>query len=134
MTDLASYLINEYYARYTGTRLDIIPTVEQIERSYIQHQDKFIIVKDDKIKGVAIFFTLSDETYNIIESFDITKVDVLKMLLLEAGPNVHFVLLAAMGMKTILVGMDQVKHRINPKTISWWNPDFTKLHKFKVRT
>ena len=134
MSGLAHYLINEYYSKYTGGRRDIVPTIEQIETAYETQKDRFVIIRDENIKGVAVFLTLSDKTFEALERYDITRVDVLKVLLLEGGPNVHFVLLCADGVRTILTGMNEVKRRMNPKTISWWNPDFTKLHKFKVRT
>lgn len=134
MSELSEYLIENYYSKYQGPRQDIIPTVEQIELGYKRFKDNFVIVRDDKIKGVAIFLTLSDKTYMHLKKYDISQIDVLSILLQEHGDNVHFVLLCADGIKTILYGIQEVKKRRNPKTISWWNPDLNKLHKFNVRS
>lgn len=133
MSELSDFLINNYYSKYHGTRTDIIPTIEQIEEGFIRHKDRFVIVRDDKIRGVAIFLSLSDETYAKLKEYDITKVDVLIRLFEEYGPNVHFVLLCADGTKTIMQGIKEVKKRVKPKTISWWNPDLTYLHKYIIK-
>jgi len=133
MSDIAEFLITHYYSKYKGERKDIVPTLEQIEQGIANHPDKFVIVADEKIRGVALFLTLSDETYKTLETFDITQVDVLKILLTEFGSNVHFVLLCADGVKTIVRGIKEVKRRVNPKTISWWNPDLSILHKYEIK-
>ena len=132
MTEITDFLMKNYFAKYNGTRTDIVPTVQQLEDGYKTHKDKFVIIKDDKIKGIAIFLTLTDETYKQLKELDITRVDILKMLLKESGQNVHFVLLCAGGIRTILAVGNEVKRRVKPKTVSWWNPSFTKLHQFQV--
>lgn len=133
MSEIGDYLMTQYYSKYHGPRNDVVPTIEQLEQGITNHPDKFVIVRDDKIKGVAIFVTLCDETYAILQRIKIGDIEILKRLLREHGPNVHFILLCADGRKTILRGIDYVKRKVNPKTISWWNPDFTKLHKYTVR-
>lgn len=134
MSDISEYLLANYYSKYKGDRKDVVPTPQQIDDGYKNHPDKFVIVRDEKIKGIAIFVTLSDETCKMLWNMDITRVDVLNRLLEEHGENVHFVLLCADGMHTILYGIKKVKERTNPKTISWWNPDLNKLHKFRIRS
>jgi hypothetical protein len=134
MSEIADFLMDNYYSKYRGEKAGVVPTLEQLEQSITNHPDKFVIVRDDKIKGVAVFLTLSDETYQKLESYDITQVDVVKMLLEEYGRNVHFVLLCADGKRTILAGMSQIRKKLHPKSISWWNPDFTNLHKLNLRS
>lgn len=131
--DVGYYLIKNYYSKYKGSRKDVIPTIEQILQGITNHSDKFVIVRDDKIKGVGIYLTLSDETFSKLESLDVTRVDILSGLLLECGPNVHFILLCADGYKTIVAGVNYIKKVINAKTISWWNPDLNKLHIYNIR-
>lgn len=128
MTEIGEWLMVNYYSKYIGTRTDIVPNEEMIDKALTQHQDKIVIIKDDKIRGVAIFVSLSDNTFNLLKSFDITQFDVLQGLLQEHGPNLHFVLLCADGTKTIMRGLHHIEKTRNPKTISWWNPDLTKLH------
>lgn len=120
--------MKNYYSKYKGNRTDVVPTEFDLERGLEYCADKVVIVRDDKIRGVAIFVTISDHTMSLLRSFDITQVDVIMSLLRERSDNVHFILLCADGQKTIMQGIKQVKDKLNPKTISWWNPDLTKLH------
>ena len=130
-TAVGKYLMDNYYAKYKGKRPDVVPTMEQIDKALENHGDKILVVWDEKIKGVGIFLTLSDETYAKLKELDITDITILAGLLLEYGPNIHFVLLCADGYRTIMTGLDQVRRKYHPKTISWWNPDLTKLHEYK---
>jgi hypothetical protein len=128
MTELGQWLMDNYYSKYLGNRTDVIPSEDQMDRALQNHQDKIVIVRDEKIKGVGIFVTLTDETYALLRELDITDIDILKGLLVQSGPNIHFIVLCADGVKTIMTGLIQVKRKYNPKTISWWNPDLTHLH------
>lgn len=128
MKDVVDYLMKNYYPKYKGTRTDIVPDPKTLEFGLTRHMDKVVIVRDDTIRGVAIFVTISDTTFKLLKSFDITQLDILLRLLNEHGPNVHFVLLCADGKKTILRGIKNIMNTLHPKTISWWNPDLTKLH------
>ncbi len=133
MTELTSYLMYNYYSKYKGGHKDVVPSIEQIENGYKNYPDHFLIIKDDKIRGVAVFVTLCDKTVETLCTLNINRVDVINKLLLEQGRHVHFLLLCADGMITILRGIRELKKKVNPKTISWWNPDLTKLHTYKVR-
>ena len=124
---IAKYLMDNYYAH--TNRMDIVPTHEQINQAILNHPNKIIVVRDKGICGMAWFLTLSDETYQRLEDIDISRVDVLQALCLENGKNFHFVLLAANGFKTIKIGLRRAL-KLKPKTISWWNPNFTKLHRY----
>lgn len=130
MTKLARYLMTNYYAHYKGSRLGIIPDVETLERGLKNHPEKVVVVEDGEIRGVAVFLTLTDETYQSLEEIDITDVEVLKRLIPECGKNVHFILLAADSLKTIRLGLRKTMRSINPKTVSWFSPDMKVLHRF----
>lgn len=127
---ITKYLFDHYYSHCS--RLDLIPTPEQIEQALINHPDKVIVVGKRKIKGVGIFLTLTDQTYSFLHGIDIQRIDVLQALCLENGRNFHVVLMAADGYKTMMI-MRRMILKLRPKTISWWNPSFTKLHTYKVR-
>ena len=131
MMHITKYLFEHYYSHYKGNRLDIIPTPEQIEQAIANHPEKIIVVGGKKIKGVGIFLTLTDKTFSFLHNIEIQKIDVLQALCLENGKNFHFVLLAADSYKTIMIGL-RMALKLKPKTISWWNPNFTKLHTYKV--
>ncbi len=134
MRELIQYLMDNYYAQYRGTRDDVIPTAEQLEAAINNHPDKIIVVRDHiGIKGMSVYLTLSDETYEHLQDTDITQVDVVKELLKERGDNIHFVLLAAGDFRTIINGLKSVIRSRKPKTASWFSPDFKKLHKYRVR-
>lgn len=126
---ISQYLMREYYSKCQDKSL--VPTEEQINNALINHPEKIIIVKDKEIRGIGVFFTLTDETYKRIEMIDIKRIDVLQALALENGRNVHFVLLVADCLNTILI-MKQRTKNLKPKTVSWWNPSFNKLHRYNL--
>ena len=133
MTEVAEYLMANYYSHYTGSRPDIVPTPEVLEQGLANHPDKVLVIRDDKIRGVAVYVTLSDETYQHLQDMDINRADILVTLLAEHGPNVHVLMFAADGLTTLLMARKEIKRRLNPKTISWWDPTITKLNRFKIR-
>ena len=130
-TQIVDYLMNNYYSYYKGKE-DIVPTSEQIEAAVKNHPDKLVIVQQGDIKGMAFFLTLTDETYQRLDTLDIKKVDILIPLLMENGKNIHFILLAADGIMTIMLGLKRVIQRTRAKTISWWEPDFSYLHRYNL--
>ncbi|RTK93056.1 hypothetical protein EKI60_06480 [Candidatus Saccharibacteria bacterium] len=132
MTEVAQYLMDSYYSRYKGSRNDVIPTPDQLEAGIRACPDKVVVVKEGHIKGVAIFLLLTDESYKNLDKVDITQVDVLLRLIPENGKNMHFILLAADSVKTILRGLRTTINKVRPKTVSWWSPDFSKLHRFNL--
>lgn len=127
---IAEYLLTHYYAH--TNRLDLIPTKEQINQAILNHPEKIVVIRRGQIRGIAFFLTLTDETYNRLETLDITKIPMIQALALENGRNFHFVVLAADGYRTIKLGLRKIM-KLNPKTISWWNPSFTKLHRYGVK-
>lgn len=127
---ISKYLFDHYYSH--TNRLDIIPIPEQIEQAVRNHPDKIIVVGKRKIKGIVMFLKLTDKTYSFLHNIDIQRIDVLQALALENGDNFHAVLIAADGYKTLRI-MRNMALKLNPKTISWWNPSFTKLHRYICR-
>ena len=124
---ITKYLFEHYYSQCN--RLDLIPTPEQIEQALINHPDKIIIIKDSEIRGMCVFFTLTDKTYSFLHNIDIQRIDTLQALALENGKNFHAVLMVSDGYKTMR-SMYRNVMKLKPKTLSWWNPDFTKLHRY----
>lgn len=128
---IAEYLMKNYYTHCPDKNL--IPTQEQIDQAVSNHPDKMVIVKDGYIRGAAVFLTLTDETFKRLHMIDITRIDVIQALALENGRNIHFVLVCADGLKTVRIGLRRVIRNFKPKTISWWNPNFTYLHKYEMK-
>ena len=126
---ITKYLFDHYYAHLPRNRMDLLPTQEQIDQALSNHPDKVIVVGKRKIKGVGMFLKLTDKTYSFLHNINIQSIDVLQALALENGDNFHVVLIAADGYKTLRV-MRKMVLKLNPKTISWWNPSFTKLHRY----
>ena len=98
---------------------------EEIGWLLLAYEDRIVVIKEDGIKGVALYFKVSDETIKNIEELkiDLTNHTNVNRCLAENGDNVHFFLLAADGVKTILKGLKMVIEKENPKTISWFSPD-----------
>ena len=133
MKDVVQYLMDNYYAKYDGFRKDVIPTVDELDRALCNYPDRLVVVQDAmRINGVAIYLTLSDNTYNRLKDLDITQIDVIKELLPEDGDNIHFVLLCAGDFSSILKGLKETIKKRNPKTVSWFSPDLKQLHRYKV--
>ena len=126
---VSEYLMQNYYSHCPR---ELIPTKEEIDRALTNHPEKIIVIRDNEIMGIGVFLTLNDETYKRLEMIDIRRIDVLQALALEVGRNVHFVLLVAKDLRTIMRGLRQVIRNFKPKTVSWWSPDFRKLHKYEV--
>lgn len=132
MTEVARYLKDNYYTKYAGCPKHLIPDQDTLVQALDLHKDKVVVVLEGtEIKGVAIFLTLSDETYSNLESYNVGDMEVLGKLLQEKGQNLHFIVLTANGLKTIIEGMNKTK-KLKPKTISWWNPTMTHLHQYKL--
>lgn len=129
---MAEYLMVNYYAKYRGPRKDIVPDLKTLITALENHTDKVVVVSDDNIRGVGIFVNLSDESYQVLKDLDLTRQEILERLLTQNGPNVHFVLLCADGVKTIIAGIKHIKKLKNPRTISWWSPDLKKLHEYSL--
>lgn len=135
MIEVANYLKEHYYPHYGGGTLapKLVPTNEMLLYALERHSDKVLTVtRNGQLDGVAIFLTLDDDTYKHLFDFDLSRVDVLARLLEQEGDNYHFILLTAKGPNVIRAGLQMAK-RMNPKTISWFNQDMTRLHSRTLR-
>ena len=126
---ISQYLMREYYSHCQDKSL--VPTEDEINQALLNHPDKIIIVNDKEIKGIGIFLTLTDETYSRLHLLDIKRIEVIQALALENGKNFHVVLMCADGYKTMRI-MRKMVLKLKPNTISWWSPDFKRLHKYEV--
>lgn len=130
MREIARYLKDNYYTKYAGCPERLIPDEDTLVKALDLHEEKVVVVRDgEDIKGVAVFLTLSDYSYSRIEALNVGDQDTLAALLTERGRNLHFILLTAENIRIILAGIRKAK-ALNPKTISWWNPEMTKLHRY----
>lgn len=133
MSEVGDFLWANYYLIYRPPGAEPA-TKEKVEQAITNLKDKLVVIRNEgKIKGVAIYFTLSDETYDLLEELDLTTEDCVRELAREHGKNVHFILVAGGGRATLRLGLAEVKRRFDVKTFSWWNPEMTKLHKYKVK-
>lgn len=137
MTELVDYLQKNYYARYAKLVVDasMLPDNDTLNKALERHTDKLVVVtdKDGIILCCAVFLKLDDATYRAIESYDLRRVDVLSRLLEQKGENFHVILLAASGSYVIRAGLRELR-KLNPKSISWWNPTMTRLHRINLRS
>lgn len=130
--EIVKYLMDNYYNKYYGCPKDMIPDPILLFKALDLNKDRLIVIhKDNQIQGVAVFLTLSDTTFKVLEYLNLSDLETLTNLMREQGNNVHFILLTAKDAKTIRAGIKEVKKR-KPKTISWFNPTMTKLHKYNL--
>jgi hypothetical protein len=131
MIKIAKYLMDNYYSKYPPCQL-YGQTEDMLVKALDIHKDKVIVIHENgEIKGCAVFLTLPDDVINNIDKYDIANLDVLKYLMDEEGPNIHFILIAASGADVILEGIKRAK-AMNPNSISWYNPSMTKRHKYNL--
>lgn len=129
MMEIVRYLQDNYYSRYMKKNPEIIPSDGILLRALELHPEKVIVMRSNFIiDGVAIYLQLDDFTYDHIEHFDMKDASVLRELLGQKGNNIHFILVAGSGVANILKGIRRIK-QLNPRSISWWNPNHTHLHK-----
>lgn len=129
---ITGYLMERYYPRYKGKGKLSVPDENSLFTALDVHKDKIVVVHDDgDVCGVALFLTLTDVSYEKLESLDMEDLDVMAGLLDEKGPHIHFILLSSEGTKVILSGLKAVIKERDPKTISWWDPEHNRLHRFR---
>jgi hypothetical protein len=129
MKDVAAYLMKNYYNNCSA---HISPESEQqlIKALDITKDKTFVVHEDGEIKGAGIFLTLEDDTYENIKKFDLSDVEDLAYLITEDGLNIHFILVAGSGVRAILSAIREIKKIKKAKTISWWNPNMSYLHRY----
>jgi hypothetical protein len=138
MTNIIDYLQKNYYERYAKlvVMAEHLPNNEMLLEALERHTDKLVVITEsgsEVIIGCAVFLKLNDATYEAIESFDLRRVDVLSRLLEQNGENFHIILLAASGGYVIRAGLRELK-KLKPKSISWWNPTMTNIHRMNLRS
>jgi hypothetical protein len=109
------------------------PDEDQLYKALDLNQDKVVVVHEgDQLLGVAVFLTLTDETFDNIASIDMLNVNTLSRLLQEKGENIHFIMVTTKGIKNILAGLRAVVRERNAKSVSWFSPDMSRLHKHRL--
>ena len=111
-------------------------TKEQVKNLLENYSNQIIVVRDnDEIKGVSFYLKLTDETFEGIKNkiLDITNIDMINKSLQEKGNNIHFILLVADRVKTIIRGLREIIKKENPKSISWFSPNMKNLFIRKIR-
>lgn len=130
MIELSKYIYENY--PYLKDKIQYWQLLSLLDRN----EDKVITVKEDgNFKGSALYVRISDETLWKIEwgFLDLTKPDDLQEALNDKGNNIHFLYLLADGQGTILKGLKETIKKENPKTVSWFSPEMTKLNKFTLK-
>ena len=108
-----------------------MPEEGHLFKALEMNEDKIVVIlKDGEIVGCALYLTLTDDSYKAIDKLNIADTTTLARLLKETGDNLHFIMVAARDMSTIRCGMRKVKREKKPRTVSWWNPNMTKLHRY----
>jgi len=112
-------------------------SIDDLCKLVILLKDKIItIVGESGLIGVGIYLTLCDDTHEIIECIDVRNPNVVKELYSQEGKNVHFIIVCGNGTKNAFKYMRMcIRQTIKiegAKTVSWWNPTMTKLHKYKA--
>ena len=133
MSDVGDYLWANYYTRIKPMP-GYKPDRKVLDESLHRFKDRLVVIRNKgKIKGVAVYLNISDQTFRDLEMLDISTEDVVRSLASQHGPNAHFILACGGGYATIRMGVEELKRRKLHKTISWWSPDLKKLHKYTIK-
>lgn len=98
------------------------------------HNDKIIVVKNERINAVGFYFRLTDETYNDLKNrkINLITLGVFQKCLEENGKNIHFAFTVANGFRSLREGIREVIRKEKPLTVSWYNSKMTKFFNRKV--
>ena len=129
MLELAKYI----YKNYPNLKEKV--QYWQVLSLLDRNEDKIVIVKDTEFRCTALYAKISDETLWKIEYgfLDLKNSRDIQEVLNDKGNNIHVLYLLADGQNSILKGLRKVIKKENPKTISWFNPEITKLNKFTLK-
>lgn len=135
MSDVADYLWVRYFKKIDKPGYEPDKAIVEKNVEEFRKHNRLVIIRkvSGQIRGVAVFLSLSDETYSKLESLDLTTEDCVRALACEYGENAHFIIVCGGGYGTLRAGIKEIKQRGDIKTVSWWNPDMTKLHRFKIK-
>jgi len=133
VSEIGDYLMRNYYNKYNPADYGLPQiTKEMVEMMVEKYADKIVVIRNPDIKGVAVYMTLTDITYENLDLIDLSDPEVIAELLKEEGNNLHFFMVCGSSVKNILQGIREVKRRHKPKTISWFNQDLSYLHKYNM--
>jgi len=100
-----------------------------------RNEDKIIYLKERGIfKLASLYVMLTDETYQeLLEGkLDLRDRQVLSKMLQEKGDNAHALYILTNGFNNIRKGIRILIDREHPKTISWYNPNMSKIMNYKL--
>ena len=101
---------------------------ERIKTLLAAYKDRIIVVRDGNcIKGIALYFKLTHGTFYKLKfrEMDLSVPDNINICRVENGDNIHFFMVVADGLKTILQGLRPLMK--DARTVSWFSPDMTKF-------
>jgi len=122
------------YTKYPGAKETV--DRQQIENLLRNNKENTLKIEcHGDIVGAGFYVRITDESLFKLRVglIDITHPDEILKLLKESGNNIHFLFAISDGQKTILKGIREVMRIHNPRTISWFNKDMTKLNIFNLK-
>ena len=130
-TELFEYLKEEYYSKCEEEYPDMVYTDEQIMLMLDFCEDRTIVIRNPDIQCVAIYMTLTDETYKNISVDKVMDVNSLGQMLEEKGNNFHFFLVTSKSYRGIMIAMREAK-KLKPSSVSWCDPDMSQIHQYNL--
>ena len=128
MIEVCNYIYHNYPEfRDLYAKWEILSFLDRNERNVLT------INEGNKIKGVALFFSLTDEALKKIRTgdLDLNKPEDIKEAKREKGDNIYITLVLAQGYKTIKKGIKKLFKKA--KRVCWHEPDMSRLHIYKRR-
>ncbi len=101
-----------------------------------KNEDKVFYFKENgKFICAALYVKLTDKTFAKMDLgfVNMRNSEEVQELLKENGKNIHVIYVLANGMKSIRKGIRKVIEKENPKTFSWYEPDMSRLHIYKIK-
>lgn len=99
-----------------------------------KNEDKVVYtLENGKLVSAGFFVRITDTTLAKMKLgfVDIKNYTVIQELLQEKGNNIHFLFALGDGYKSIRKGIRKMIKRENPKSVSWYKQDMSKLNVFK---
>ena len=130
MIELCNYIYNNYpNLNKQIPRWKLLSLLDRYSHRVIQ------VKEGDKFLGAALYIKVNDETLLKIanKELDISNPEDMRICLNSEGDNVHFLIVLADGVRTILKGLKEVIEREHPNTVSWYKPDMLNFKIFKTK-
>ena len=99
-----------------------------------KNEDKVIYtIRNGKLASAGFFVRITDTTLAKMKLgfVDIKNYDIIQELLQEKGNNIHFLFALGDGLTSLRKGIRKAIKRENPKSVSWYKQDMSKLNVFK---